>query len=553
MARPLRIEYKGAVYHILSSDFRRKEGSHRRCFDALENIRAEGLTPVIITCVERGTTKKETFHQLVNYAIRNKIQLVFSVAIPFGEWENNMDIICDDDDISYLLDLHKKYPFLTRDCYENMGSYGCPAAKQILYISEYGDVMPCVFSHISFGNILYESLRDIRNKILSVPEFKAYHPICLAGEDKYFINNYLSKTFTSKSYPPSAEEVFASPLKEEQPQFTKNIKKIHRPCPLCGSTKTKLIASGREHEFPNTTQDLFLVVKCLDCNLVYLNPRPDDSTLSVIYPKEYYCYKNKSIDSSENIIVRFKKILSRRFGFPQRISRLLSAMPEDTPLPLRILDIGCGNGEALDTFKAFSKYPVETTGLDFNEQTLQIVRGKGHKAICSRIEDALIPENHFDFIYSSNVIEHVADPLGMLQKASLALKPKGIFLCETPNFDTLDAGLFASSGHWGGFHFPRHWTFFTKDTFTAMADRAELEVISVSYHPVPIFWIWTMHSYLYNGKAWKNLADKLFPLFEKEQNIMLSIFHKAIFTCADYLLKFTTGRTGLMSATLRKR
>ncbi|MDD5454382.1 MAG: methyltransferase domain-containing protein [Candidatus Ratteibacteria bacterium] len=535
--------------------FRRKEGSYKRCFEALDNIHAEGLTPVIITCVSRGMTKEKAFHDLVDYAIKNRIELVFSAAIPFGQWEGNMDVLCNEEDISYMRELHDKYPFLTRDCYENMGNWGCPAAKQIIYISEYGDVMPCAFTHISFGNIRYEPLRDIRQRMLTIPQFENYHPVCLAGEDSSFIEKYLSKTFGVNPYPPTAEEVFPEDTNTNTKySFSKNIKKVDRSCPLCGSNRNEVVASGREHEFDNTTRDLFFVVRCLDCNLVYLNPRPDDSTLDIIYPKQYYCYKNtfSSSFAKQSPLVSLKNKLNNSFGFPRRIRRLLTSLPRSEDM-LRVLDVGCGSGSALDYFRDFTPGSIETTGLDFNKRALELVAAKQHKIISGRIEDISLPENYFDIIYSNNVIEHVAEPFVMIKKISNALKPGGVFLCETPNFDSLDARIFSRSGHWGGFHFPRHWTFFTAKTLEKMAKRANLKMESVTYQPVPIFWIWTLHSYIYHAKANKKLADKFFPLIEDKSNFLTSLLLKIIFSITDMGLKTFMGKTSLMTVVLRKQ
>ena len=535
--------------------FRNKKGSYKRCFEAIENIRQEGLTPVIITCISKGDTKKQSFHDLVNYAINNHLELVFSAAIPFGQWEKNMDILCDEEDIRYMKDLHDKHSFLTRDCYENMGSSGCPAAKQIIYISEYGDTMPCPFTHISFGNIRYESLRNIRKRMLTIPQFKNYHPVCLAGEDRSFIEKYLSKTFGAKPYPPTAEEAFSEGVNiNAKCSFSKNIKKIDRACPLCGSKKSEVVTSGREHEFDNTTHDLFFVIRCLTCNLVYLNPRPDESTLDIIYPKEYYCYKETftSFSSKQSLLVSIKGYLNNRFGFPCRIQNLIDSLP-DSEYQVKVLDVGCGNGSALDYFRSVCSKPIETTGLDFNEQALGLVAKKQHKTIMGRIEDVSLPGNYFDIIYSSNVIEHVAKPLDMMKKISDALKPGGIFLCETPNFDSFDAHIFSPSGHWGGFHFPRHWTFFTAKTLGKLAEHVGLKVESVMYHPVPIFWIWTLHSFLYRAKGKKDLADRFFPLIESKENFLKSVGLKVIFSAVDFFLKLFTGKTSLMSVTLKKQ
>ncbi|MBU4285007.1 methyltransferase domain-containing protein [Patescibacteria group bacterium] len=534
-------------------EFRRQPGSFRKCFEALDIIREEGMNPVIITCVARSGTRKKPFRDLVDYAIKTRTQLIFTPLIPFGELEGNLDILCDEEDLDYMKEMHKKYPFLTRDNYENMGEIGCPGAKQVIYVSEYGDVMPCPFLHISFGNIMTESLVDIREQMLKLPELKRYNPRCLAGEETSFIKNHLAKLANIDSYPITAEKVF-SENKDlfRAKSFHKNIAKIDRPCPLCGSWEREVISSGREHEFKDTTQDLFFVVKCKNCDLVYLNPRPDKKELDIIYPKNYCCHNEQysEINTKRNFLVRLKNYLNHCLGFPSRIRQVLKLIPKQSQI--KILDVGCGSGGALDVFRESCRGAL-TTGIDFDERAINITAAKGHSVIKAKIEDVELAKENFDIIYSSNVIEHVSDPFQMFQKVAFALKPSGIFFCETPDFDSVDSKLFAKSGHWGGFHFPRHWTFFTPKTLEKIADKAGLKLEKIKHSPVPIFWIWSMHSLLYRGLNRKKLADRLFPLIENRQNFFISFLNKIIFTLIDIILEKTVGRTGVMCVVFRKK
>jgi len=536
--------------------FRSKKGSYKRCFEAIDDIKAEGLVPVIISCITRGDTQKAAFRSLVDYAIKHRIELVFSAAIPFGQWEGNLDVLCDERDIEEMKKLHQKHHFLTRDCYENMGHFGCPATKQIVYISEYGDVMPCPFMHISFGNVRYESIRDIQKRMYAVPELAEYHPRCLVGENKKFIEKYLSKTFGTKQYPITAQETFNDiPSINQKLGYVQNIAKKNRRCPLCSSPNSFIVSAGREHEFDNTTQDIFFVVQCKDCDLVYLDPRPDDSTLNIIYPKDYYCYQETytHVLRKVSLIVRLKRALILYMGFPQRIKKLIHKVRKSQFHKLSVLDIGCGSGYALDIFREIGGDAINTTGLDVSASALNIVNQKGHSTIVGRIEDSVLPQEQFDIIYSSNVIEHVADPKCMLEKSARALKPNGLFLCEVPNYNSLDRRLWGKSGHWGGFHFPRHWTFFTAATIEKLAAECNLQIKSITYHVVPIFWIWSFHSWLRRGKGKRSIADLCFPLRENKQTFIQSFILKVLFSLIDWISKIVTGKTSLMSIVFEKK
>src|SRR5205823_6321076 len=111
----------------------------------------------------------------------------------------------------------------------------------------------------------------------------------------------------------------------------------------------------------------------------------------------------------------------------------------------------------------------------------------------------------FHLILASHVIEHVADPKGFALHAYTLLAPGGLFVAATPNIDSVDARLFRR--HWGGNHFPRHWTFYDAGTITRLAGSVGFEVERIEYQLNPIFWNWTFHSLL--AERWPRLADRL--------------------------------------------
>ena len=62
-----------------------------------------------------------------------------------------------------------------------------------IYITPYGDVLPCPFIHISFGNVKQENLKDIVRRMRMNPYLEGYPKICVAAEDREFHKNVLSK------------------------------------------------------------------------------------------------------------------------------------------------------------------------------------------------------------------------------------------------------------------------------------------------------------------------------------------------------------------------
>ena len=74
------------------------------------------------------------------------------------------------------------------------------------------------------------------------------------------------------------------------PSVKSNISKVSVVCNNCGSSELTRVTEGAEHEYENTTDDVFRIVCCSNCGLFYLNPRPAVSELRTIYPENYYAY-----------------------------------------------------------------------------------------------------------------------------------------------------------------------------------------------------------------------------------------------------------------------
>ncbi len=60
------------------------------------------------------------------------------------------------------------------------------------------------------------------------------------------------------------------------------------PCNLCGSNRVTNMFYA--HDWGSPSNEEFRIVKCKNCNLAYLNPRPNRNNLLNYYPKEYYTH-----------------------------------------------------------------------------------------------------------------------------------------------------------------------------------------------------------------------------------------------------------------------
>lgn len=188
--------------------FRGVPGTFEKTMSGIRLALKEGLKVTLGTVVTHQTVRSEGITALINLAKKLKVVLYFIMPVPAGRWTGNRKMLLMPEDLVYIDELTRRSPYLRTDFQANLGSYGCGAVKEILYLTPYGDVLPCPFLHISLGNVFEESVATIRNRALRNPYFAVYYQKCLASTDEEFIERYLSKTFDAPQLPLPWDSVF---------------------------------------------------------------------------------------------------------------------------------------------------------------------------------------------------------------------------------------------------------------------------------------------------------------------------------------------------------
>jgi SAM-dependent methyltransferase len=275
---------------------------------------------------------------------------------------------------------------------------------------------------------------------------------------------------------------------------------------------------------------------------VRLNPRPDVTELARIYPPDYYAY---NLISTGGFTDRLKRKM-----YQGRFEALVGHHAGAGTL--RVLDVGCADGRLLDWYRASAAGDrIETHGIEMDESAADVARRRGHRVVSGRFEvDRELESGRFDLMLAFHVIEHVEDPEAFARRASELLAPGGLLVVTTPNWDSPDARRFR--GHWGGNHFPRHWTLFDPRTLEELARATGLELERVEFQPNPIFWVWTCHSWLRERPGCRRLADRLFPPVGIFSSTLWAFMLQSAFTVVDVLLRRATGRTASIAVEMRK-
>ncbi len=121
----------------------------------------------------------------------------------------------------------------------------------------------------------------------------------------------------------------------------------------------------------------------------------------------------------------------------RRILGIMGIDPEADNSAYRLLDFGCGAGRYLSCFADYFS-PVNLYGVDTDPAALENVRKLGFQGLILNPEKAALPfeDAQFDFVFSSNVIEHIPRPIYLQYLAEIhrVLKPGGVFAVGAPNY-----------------------------------------------------------------------------------------------------------------------
>jgi 2-polyprenyl-3-methyl-5-hydroxy-6-metoxy-1,4-benzoquinol methylase len=247
---------------------------------------------------------------------------------------------------------------------------------------------------------------------------------------------------------------------------------IRTPCPICGGSGT-LYAVAEDTEY-FTSDRSFAYAHCAHCDVLYVDPMLKDR-LGEIYPKNYYSFQTAE---GRSPVTAVKEWLDAR-----AFRALLRSIPGEG---LKTLDVGGGVGNLSTLMRKIDGRVTRTQIVDIDPAAKAAAEQSGHDYFCGRFEDYDTSER-YDVILMLNLIEHVADPVGMLAKARSLISKRGVLYIKTPNFRSFDARLFRHR-NWGGYHCPRHFVLFNKASFMAACARAGLAVVEFSYTQGAPFW-----------------------------------------------------------------
>jgi len=264
-------------------------------------------------------------------------------------------------------------------------------------------------------------------------------------------------------------------------------------CEICGKNDGVILFKAKDNCYNLPGE--FKVIRCINCGLVYLNPRPGEKDIGVYYPEEYA--PHKTMDGRENVQFeqRLLNLFNRFVGGELRVLWRLT--------PRKILDVGCGGGNYLKILKdkGWTVY-----GVDASSIATQRARSLGLSNIFTgELHEARYPDECFDVILMRHSLEHMPHPLETLTEVHRILKQGGTILIVTPNFQSIEARIFKK--HWYQIDAPRHFYLFDKSTIGNLLDKQSFRIVSLSFSSRPFSSFSKSLIYSIKNRVFKKLLD----------------------------------------------
>ncbi len=303
----------------------------------------------------------------------------------------------------------------------------------------------------------------------------------------------------------------------QKPQPESDQKLEYVTCCLCGEgtfdnvlTSYSVDSSGNKPlgDVGRGERERFNLVKCRNCGLQLVNPRPARQDMGRYYSEDYYAHTSLKIrkprgnsslpgkwasfkdDVRRLIRIRFynyphsQEDKGKGVSFFKNIFVWYFYLTYRSRLDIlpftgkgRILDIGCGNGRWLS---ALRKLGWQTSGVEKNRGASGYARDKLHLDVrTGDLLDYRYRDKSFDVVTMWHSLEHLYDPLRTLKEIGRILNNNGLLVIAVPNIDCFIARVFKT--YWYGLQLPIHLIAFTPESITKMLKSAGFDVKKIFY------------------------------------------------------------------------
>jgi 2-polyprenyl-3-methyl-5-hydroxy-6-metoxy-1,4-benzoquinol methylase len=222
-------------------------------------------------------------------------------------------------------------------------------------------------------------------------------------------------------------------------------------CGACGSRDVRFSGSIGRRRF----------AICRGCGIERLYDRVAETSLDLLYGT-YYAPDDPSPLALE------QQLRNPTFAHRQRRLHQFAGTRAR-----RILEIGCGDGNFLETLR---RAGWDVHGQEVSASTAAIVERRHGIPVTAGALEAIPSVQPFPVVAAYHVFEHIYHPAAWLRSVHRLIEPRGLLHVQVPNAASLTRRL--SGGEWASLVFPQHTYFYEPSTLRALLERFGFTVLS---------------------------------------------------------------------------
>ncbi len=283
-------------------------------------------------------------------------------------------------------------------------------------------------------------------------------------------------------------------------------------CPLCGNSQFKNYMVVKDHA---VSGESFALSKCLNCRLVFTNPRPDDQNLHRYYQHpEYISHVNRPQNLQQWI---YQTV--RYFTLRQKINWINQLNPKKSHL----LDFGCGTGAFL---KVAQRSGWNCQGVEPDEKALQSAINQN---LTVKADLADLSQKQYGVITLWHVLEHLPDLTQTVKQLLSTLPKSGQLWVAVPNRDSFDCRYYQE--YWAGYDIPRHLYHFNQENTRFLASKFKLKIIKIIPLKLDAYYVSILsekyrHASIMNGIKQGYLSNKWASTHDLDYSSLVYVFQK---------------------------
>lgn len=245
---------------------------------------------------------------------------------------------------------------------------------------------------------------------------------------------------------------------------------------------SRIVADGTHRGAVVDRVNEFAVVACETCGFRHVLPLPSAREQRNAYEEAYYR------DEKPSYVARAREDAQwSALAWDDRLSLFEDLLKPESATPHSVLDIGCGPGWFL---KAATDRGWKAQGIEPSKQAAAHAQSLGLNVVNAMFDDATAPSvGGADVVHLNNMLEHVADPIGLLRLAIGRAWPGGLICVGVPNdYNALQEAARASGTPPWWLAPPHHLNYFDFASLEALLKRLGLDVVeTLTSFPMELF------------------------------------------------------------------